>query len=48
LIIDTPKSTKSAREKDRDRLDTFKNDLTDQGKKDKGVSGLAHELFDLI
>ena len=45
LIIDTPKS---AKEKDRDRLDTFKNELADQGKKDKGVSGLAHELFRLI
>mgnify|MGYP002654325699 CR=1 FL=1 len=45
LVIDSPKSSK---EKDRDRLDTFKNELADQGKKDKGVSGLAHELFNLI
>lgn len=45
LIIDSPKSSK---EKDRDRLDTFKNDLADQGQKAKGVSGLAHELFRLI
>jgi hypothetical protein len=48
LIIDTPKSAKSAKEKDRDCLDTFKNELADQGKKDKSVSGLAHELFRLI
>lgn len=45
LIIDNPKSSQ---EKDRDRLDTFKNELADQGKKHKGVSGLAHELFNLI
>jgi hypothetical protein len=46
LIIDFPE--KSAKEKARDRLDTFKNKLADQGKKSKGVIGLAHELFSLL
>ncbi len=45
LIIDNPKS---AKEKERDRLDTFKNQLADRGQKAKGVLGLAHELFRLI
>jgi hypothetical protein len=46
LIIDFPE--KNAKEKARDRLDTFKNKLADQGKKSKGVIGLAHELFSLL
>jgi hypothetical protein len=45
LIIDGAKSPK---EKARDRLDTVKNQLADQGKKGKGVIGLAHELFRLL
>jgi hypothetical protein len=45
LIIDSDKSSK---EKARDRLDTVKNQLADQGKKGKGVIGLAHELFRLL
>jgi len=39
---------KSPKEKASDRLDTVKNQLADQGKKGKGVIGLAHELFRLL
>ena len=45
LIID---GVKSAKDKSRDRLDTYKNQLADQGKLGQGVVGLAHELFRLL
>ena len=45
LIID---GVKSAKDKSRDRLDTYKNELADQGKLGQGVFGLAHELFRLL
>ena len=45
LILDNNKTPK---EKNNDNLKTFKNKLVSQGRKGKGVFGLAHQLFNLI